>query len=82
MWSEGLPVSWGRCAGDGLGDVKGEAKCFVKLFTLLRFRRGESWCSECSSWWFESGGGENGENTGERKGEGRGTAIERAEEGI
>jgi len=38
MGFEELPVSGGRCAGDGLGEANGDAKCFTKLFTLARFR--------------------------------------------
>ena len=37
----GLPVSVGRRAGDGVGEAKGDARCFTKLFTLSRFRCGE-----------------------------------------
>ena len=35
---EGLPVSVGRRAGVGVGEAKGDAKCFTKLRTLSRFR--------------------------------------------
>ena len=69
----GLPVSGGRIAGEGDGEANGELIVLTKLFTRSRFREGESELSGGDSWVFESG--ENGEKTGERKGEGSGTDI-------
>ena len=71
---EGLPVSGGRIAGEGDGEANGDLIVFTRLFTLSRFREGESECSDAGgSWVFESE--ENGEKTGERNGEGRGMDI-------
>ena len=70
---EGLPASGGRSAGEGDGEANGDLIVFTRLFTLSRFREGESECSGGGSWAFESW--ENGEKTGERKGEGSGMDI-------
>jgi len=42
---EGLLVFGGRIAGDGSGEANGDVKGFTRLFTLSRFRGGESECS-------------------------------------
>ena len=78
MGLEGLPASWGRSAEGGCGEANGDLRDFTRLFTLSRFREGEPECSEGKSWlsWLSgSGEMENGEKTGERKGEGSGMDI-------
>ena len=70
---EGLPVSGGRIVGEGDGEANGDLIVFTRLFTLSRFREGESECSGGGSLVSESWA--NGEKTGERNGEGSGMDI-------